>query len=412
MTSCLKSTLCLIGLTLATPLAATPLIENPAQAPILRTVQFQEAWRAGADEDAEYLFGTIADALADPQGNLYLLDSQQQQVYKFSPDGVYQGLVSRRGEGPGEIHLSYSLVWLDDQRLGMLQVFPPKLITIHPDGTPAGSFPLVFTTKNEDVRSTAVFTLASREGHQVAWGRFSTGTPSPHPHYSFVASLNPDGSERHMFWQQAGGHNFDKPVTIDERSDWEDQGIWDLGPNSEVFMSVSFEQPVIQVWDLDGHLLRRIHFNRQAHHRTKAQKEEAKDNYSFASDRELPPITVHTSDTDPAIRGIKVVGQELWVDFPELERNLPAGIAYRTTVCSLQGKSREIRSFQIPFDAENDRLIFLQDGRVVCLKNISSAEEAADAGLNTQVGEGNQEPEQDPQDVVLEVIVFQPLPAP
>lgn len=84
----------------ATPAGESPVIELPEQSPRHREIVLHEQWRIGAGDDDPVL-GPIIDAVADPAGNVYLLDMQQQVLMKFSPEGQYLGPVARRGEGPG-----------------------------------------------------------------------------------------------------------------------------------------------------------------------------------------------------------------------------------------------------------------------------------------------------------------------
>lgn len=81
-------------------LADVPVIDNPREAPVQRTVHYEEVWRAGADDEAEYIFGVIGDAETDAEGNIYLLDTQQYIVFKFSADGKYLERSAARVKGP------------------------------------------------------------------------------------------------------------------------------------------------------------------------------------------------------------------------------------------------------------------------------------------------------------------------
>ena len=74
-----------------------PVVENPREAPRTSVVEYEEVWRAGADDSEEFLFGVIRDAVTDEDGNIYLLDSQQQQVFKFSADGRISWLGQPQG---------------------------------------------------------------------------------------------------------------------------------------------------------------------------------------------------------------------------------------------------------------------------------------------------------------------------
>ena len=50
-----------------------------------RSVQLEEQWRLGEDE--EFLLGSIQDALIDKAGFVYLLDEQLAQIQVIAPGG-------------------------------------------------------------------------------------------------------------------------------------------------------------------------------------------------------------------------------------------------------------------------------------------------------------------------------------
>jgi len=65
------------------------------------SLELEEMWRVGG-EDGEPLFGRILDVLADPAGNILILDNQLCQVVVLSPDGEHLLDQGGPGEGPGE----------------------------------------------------------------------------------------------------------------------------------------------------------------------------------------------------------------------------------------------------------------------------------------------------------------------
>ena len=53
-------------------------------------------------EDENYLFSTPLSAAEDEAGNIYILDTKECCVKKFTSDGVYISQFGRTGQGPGE----------------------------------------------------------------------------------------------------------------------------------------------------------------------------------------------------------------------------------------------------------------------------------------------------------------------
>jgi WD40 repeat protein len=60
-------------------------------------------------EDENLAFNTPSDIMMDEAGNVYILDSSNQRIQKFSPDGKYLATIGRKGQGPGEFNYRSSI---------------------------------------------------------------------------------------------------------------------------------------------------------------------------------------------------------------------------------------------------------------------------------------------------------------
>lgn len=60
-------------------------------------------------EDENLAFNSPSDIAMDPSGNIYILDSGNQRIQKFSPEGKYLATLGRKGQGPGEFTSPSSL---------------------------------------------------------------------------------------------------------------------------------------------------------------------------------------------------------------------------------------------------------------------------------------------------------------
>jgi len=67
--------------------------------------------------DSIYVFGTIAQAGFDRDGNIIVLDGLKAQMSIFSPSGELLRTVGRKGSGPGEFQYPYSYALLNDGSL-------------------------------------------------------------------------------------------------------------------------------------------------------------------------------------------------------------------------------------------------------------------------------------------------------
>jgi len=52
-----------------------------------QTLQLEELWRVGGEDDEETVFGIINKVLIDDENNIYLLDAQLAQISVFSSEG-------------------------------------------------------------------------------------------------------------------------------------------------------------------------------------------------------------------------------------------------------------------------------------------------------------------------------------
>lgn len=388
--------------------ADVPVIDNPRQAPAQRTVRYEEAWRVGADDEADFIFGVIGDVETDADGNLYLLDIQQFTVFKFSPTGEYLGTVSRKGEGPGEINYCFSMVRWDEGHLALDKVIPSGLVIIANDGTPDRNLQFEFSPRSDTQRFAFATGLQIRDGHLVTGGQASRVENGLRYTTDFTVTLDADLKEIHNFGDHESGVVFADEVNVDEAKEYSPCQTWALGRDGEVYFAPQRDQWVIEVRRTTGELVRTIRRDFQPHRRTKEEKEEAKSRWTFSSDGSLPPIHYRMCDNDPAIGRMSFVGDELWVWSSPVDRDLPEGVATRFDVLDRPGHLVEERSLAFPYDPEQDGLHHLDDGRVVRVKAFTSAHDASQAGWQVQKGE-KKAGGQTSDDFILEVIVYRPI---
>lgn len=85
-------------------------------------------------KDADFAFYLPSDMAVDGQGNLYVLDSGNHRVQKFTPDGRYLATFGRQGQGPAEFHFPEGL---EIDAKGYLYVSDPnnqKIVVLTPEG--------------------------------------------------------------------------------------------------------------------------------------------------------------------------------------------------------------------------------------------------------------------------------------
>ncbi len=95
---------------------------------LVRTIGTLEA------ENDNFLFHLPSDIAFDSKGNLYVLDSGNHRIQKFTPDGQYVTTIGNKGQGPGEFVYPLSL---DVDPKGYLHVSDPgnqRIQVLKPDG--------------------------------------------------------------------------------------------------------------------------------------------------------------------------------------------------------------------------------------------------------------------------------------
>lgn len=95
-------------------------VRNPAASvwDKTRAWTLEEELRIGALEGPEpEMFGSIAAVSTDNRGNIYVLESQAQEIRVYTPDGDYRFTIGHKGSGPGELKGAFGLAWDEHGRL-------------------------------------------------------------------------------------------------------------------------------------------------------------------------------------------------------------------------------------------------------------------------------------------------------
>ena len=101
-----------------------------------KQLSLRELWRVGTDD--EVFFGEVSSVISNREGHVYVLDSQQCQVYVFGPAGQLVQTLSREGDGPGEVRHPAGIFFTDDARMAIVRSYPAGLIFLDQAGIPAG----------------------------------------------------------------------------------------------------------------------------------------------------------------------------------------------------------------------------------------------------------------------------------
>ncbi len=89
--------------------------------------------------DDEVIFFMPTDIAFDSQGNIYVLDSGNHRIQKFSPDGKYLTTIGQQGQGPGEFQYPQSLSLDSEGYLYIADMGNRKIHVLKPGGGEANT---------------------------------------------------------------------------------------------------------------------------------------------------------------------------------------------------------------------------------------------------------------------------------
>ncbi|MFC1555752.1 NHL repeat-containing protein [candidate division KSB1 bacterium] len=73
------------------------------------SIEFRQKIGDLESPDENLLFYMIGTVVRDSKGCIYILDSNNYRIQKFSPDGKFMQSIGRKGQGPGELDTAWSM---------------------------------------------------------------------------------------------------------------------------------------------------------------------------------------------------------------------------------------------------------------------------------------------------------------
>jgi hypothetical protein len=360
-----------------------------APRPAVRTIFLEEAWTRGDDDDADVMFGVPTGVVADPAGNVYVVDNQLSEITAFSPDGEVLGTLGREGEGPGEFVRPIGLVLLPDGRIGAGRMIQARFETLTPDGTPAGAFSLGDGGPQEGM--TVLYGAACRGGTLLAATATSAfdQTTGKMRRIQNLEVYRPDGSRR--------AHLRDARISMDFTGT---EGIREadvlrsflivhaVGPDGRVYVPRTRDEYAIEVYTPDGALERVIaRPDFAAPPRTareRARLEALADSWARNAGLDLD---IEFSPSEMTIGGLFVDDRgHLFVEHAASRRDLPAGAFLRLDEFGPDGADLGPVLLRGPGDPDMDTLVWLGGERVAILRGgvLTGLERWRDAAIEWQ----------------------------
>jgi len=344
------------------------------------TLQLEELWSIGGEDDEEIILGIVVQALSDEEGNIYLLDLQLSQVFVLSPDGELINTLSREGEGPGESRRPSDMLFLPDNTLGLLQTFPGKLVKVNLDDSPGGEI----TFKGQDAESglVAVVDAKCRAGNLVCAGTDITmgERQGQQTRTSFLGSYQEDGTRGARYWENALELDFAN-LKLDERDQYNVfPRRWTLGPDGKVYAAVARDEYRIHVYAVDGTLERVIEKEFTNRKRTQEEMDFYTEMVALQT-RQLPGADIKLADTPEAIAEV-TVGPDgtIWVLDSRSDQDQPEGIMVTYDVFDPAGHYLKRVPVECDGHGQDDGLVRVGEDRMILIRGLLPAIQAMQSG--------------------------------
>ena len=367
---------------------------TPAQG--VETMELEELWRRGGEDDEEVLFGLIAQALLDDDNNIYLLDTQLSHVEVFSSTGEHLKTIGREGSGPGEFTMAFDMIFMPDGTLGVVQVFPGKIIKLDLDGNPAGEFRPLLNEAVEGGFLVLVNSLAAGgnlvlSGIDMTFNQETLTQTRTH----FVKSFDIDGKPIADYHEEERIWDF-KDFTLDEPITDYVWGRLAVGPDGQVIAAIPRNGYVLTVFNPDGSINRIIEReykswqrNERARARAIAQLE--------GQLRQFPPGTEYKiMDIEPDIAALYIRDDgSIWVLTSRAMWDSKPGVLQSFDVFSPEGHFLKQVDILADGSSAADLVVFARDDMVFQITGFYDALVAALGGFGTDAEE-----EAEPMEVI------------
>lgn len=133
-------------------------VDTSGAYPVVRSAGLANQWSAelitrigDVDADSAGGFGGVRSVLLDSAGRVYVVDPSYVQLSVFDTTGALVTHWGRKGSGPGEYQLPYSIAWVGDS-LALLDPGVPRIMLLGPDGRWAGEWPYARYTGSNVIR--------------------------------------------------------------------------------------------------------------------------------------------------------------------------------------------------------------------------------------------------------------------
>jgi 6-bladed beta-propeller protein len=371
----------------------------------VRPLELEELWRIGGFDDDENLLGVINEVLADAEGSIYLMDIQLNEVQVFSGQGEYERTLGKQGDGPGEVRRLGDILFLPTGNLGMIQVFPGRIVMVDLKGIPAGDFKL--GSDNPSAGGMFALQSAAVSGERmVLGGRRMSRTPTGRTATSFIAHYDMNATQHEVYYESTSERDFSSGQVRKVDNFSPTTGAWTLDSAGRVIVAPLRGEYRLEVFLPDGSFA--FAFTRPYKHwkRTGQELDRLQSSRRPFRGRNRPAPEYVVEPTEPDILQVRTNDDDrIWVLPSRGIREQGDGVHSTWDVFRPDGLFEEQVEIHCEGQGRRDALFFPGHGLVVLVK------EHADAMDAFRGSGGDESSDESEADVLpLEVICYRILP--
>jgi hypothetical protein len=210
----------------------------------------QEMVIGTAAGEPEYQFARIAGIDVDPDGRIYVIDQQAQDIRVFSPEGEYVTSMGQAGSGPGELSQAAGPVFVWGDTVIVPDAMQQRITLYTAAGEAAGTRPLPMTggipvkwmeAPNHDlVQQAMVMAFPGQENVEPK---------------NLLVRRSPTGEVLDTLYQMPIGRSVSFSGNTPSIKMFESEPMWTLGPEGQLYTGVNSEYS-LRVHGSDGEIVR------------------------------------------------------------------------------------------------------------------------------------------------------------